>query len=359
MNLIKLMIFQENYHMTNIQKSLLLLSLLLHFSAAADLRPYYISVEISASKTRFTCDEIVELSVQLKNLDVVSHSVLTPGNQSKGNKMIYFSWYKVDKNNFYTEVYRDKRTIEMDTSVKGYCSSKRLDPSESVSLCFLLNDKKNANRHIYSNYVVPSLPPGKYKIIAWYNPWDEEIAHYFYNRVDWKGNDENPDKNPELLDLSESGTNSAYFDVEIVSTQIHSRETNYTKACPRNCHLCRAIEKGHWNTVERIIRRQSSYRNALSKIGKRMGNWAKKHRNVAYYGPYPDAILSSLPSYTGIEIVFKNKKGYHYFYLSWQLAKIKHVNSFFNRLWQWSFHRCCPLKSSKNDYTMLKAMRKW
>lgn len=326
----------------------------------ADLRPVYFTVEISATKSKFTQSEMVQLNVSLKNIDINEHSILIPGNQSKGKKLIYFSWYKVDNNNFYTEVYRDSRVISMDTSVKGFVSFKRLNPGESISIPIFFNDAKNAKRHIYSHYETPKLPPGKYKIIAWYYPWDEELAKYVFNKFDFKGRDLVEDKNPELLDLSESGTQSTYFDVEIVSEKQVDLDESYTKECPKNCKLCHAIAHGNWRKVERIIRRQSSFRKEKGKpLKHHFGNWYKNHRNVAFYGPYPDGILLTLPTSTGIEIVFKNKKGYHYFYLNWQLGKIKPINSQLNRLWQLCFHRCCPLKSSKVRYTILKSMNAW
>ena len=203
--------------MIKIKYCFLLTIFALSFLAKADLRPCYLTVSLSASKVKFTTNELVQINVTLTNISNESHSIVVPGNQSKGFKLIYFSWYKVDQNNFYTEVYRDSRIISMDTSVKGYVNFNRLEANESTSVPFFFNDLKNAKKHINSNYELPKLPPGNYKIIAWYYPWDEELAKYAFNKYDWKGQDENPDKNPELLDLSESGTQSTYFDVEIIS----------------------------------------------------------------------------------------------------------------------------------------------
>ena len=344
--------------MINSKYCLLLLIFVVKFSAIAELRPCFLTITMSASKTKFSTNELVQLNVILTNSDIESHSILIPGNQSKGLKLIYFSWYKVDENNFYTEVHRDSRVIAMDTSVKGYVSFNRLEPNESITIPFFFNDKKNAQKHINSNYEIPKLPPGNYKLIAWYYPWDEELSKYVFNKYDWKGHDLNPDKNPELLDLSEAGTQSTYFDVEIINEKTQTTKEIYTKECPKHCKFCNAISHNQWGKVERIIRRQSSSRSRLKIKGKNFVNWYKNHRQVANYGPYPDAILASLPSHTGIEIIFKNQKGYHYYYLSWQIGKIKPISSRLNGLWYAMFNISSPFKNSKHSYYVLKKMKR-
>lgn len=45
------------------------------------------------------------------------------------------------------------------------------------------------------------------------------VSHIALSQTDCEGQNENPDKNPELLDLSESGTQSTYFDVEIITEE--------------------------------------------------------------------------------------------------------------------------------------------
>ncbi len=276
--------------------SLLLLIFAISFSAKADLRPIYFTVEISAPKTKFTTNELVQINDTLKNRTGIDHSILVPGNQSKGLKLIYFSWYKVDEKNFYTEVHRDSRVIAIDTSVKGYVSFNRLDSNESTTIPFFFNDTKNAQKHINSTYEIPKLAPGKYKIIAWYFPWDEELAKHVFSKYDWKGHDEIPVDNLELMDLPESGAQSTYFDVEIIA-QTEAKETNYVNSCGKGCKLCRTIERENWRKTKRIIRRDSKDLSEYNMGNNTNGSWQKAHRNIAYLGDSPDAILSSLPSY--------------------------------------------------------------
>ncbi len=72
----------------------------------------------------------------------------------------------MDENNFYTEVHRDSRMIAIDINLKGSVNFNQLEPNESTTIPFFFNDTKNAQKHINSNYEIPKLAPGKYKIIA-------------------------------------------------------------------------------------------------------------------------------------------------------------------------------------------------
>jgi hypothetical protein len=258
----------------------------------------------------------------------------------------------VDENNFYTEVHRDSRVLTMDTSVKGYVNFNRLNPNESTTIPFFFNDTKNAQRHINSNYEIPKLPPGKYKIIAWYYPWDEELAKYAFNKYDWNGKDEIPN-NPEYLDLSESGTLSTYFDVEIIP-QVEEHASNFTKSCEKNCKLCRTIEHENWKKTKRLIRRDSKDYNDYNMGKDTNGNWQKAHRNIAYLGDNPDAILASLPSFMSREIIFQNKNGIYYFQVTWQLGKISRVGSRINTILYMIGLRNVRIRDSRINYSRLK-----
>jgi len=335
---------------------LFLLIFVVSFSAKANLRPCFLTVTLNASKTKFTTTELVQLNVILTNNDVESHSILIPGNQSKGLKLIYFSWYKVDENNFYTEVHRDSRVISMDTSVKGYVNFNRLDSNESTTIPFFFNDTKNAQRHINSTYEIPKLAPGKYKIIAWYFPWDEELAKYAFNKFDWEGQDLDSNKNLELLDLSESGKQSTYFDVEIIA-QAEAKETNSVNSCGKGCKLCRTIEHENWRKTKRIIRRDSKDLSEYNMGKGTNGKWQKAHRNIAYLGDNPDAILSSLPSYLSREIIFQNKNGIHFFHLTWQLGKISKVGSRINSFFYLIGLRNVRIRDSRVRYSKLRWLR--
>lgn len=337
---------------------LLLLIFTISFSVKAELHPIYLTIEISAPKTKFTTNELVQINVTLKNCTGINHSILVPGNQSKDLKLIYFSWYKVNEKNFYTEVHRESRVISMDTSVKGYVNFNRLDSNESTTIPFFFNDIKNAQKHINSTYEIPKLPPGKYKLIAWYYPWDEELAKHVFNKYSWEGHDEIPVDNPELMDLPESGAQSTYFDVEIIA-QAEAKETNYINSCGKGCKLCRTIERENWKKTKRIIRRDSKDFSEYN-LGKNTnGDWQKAHRNIVYLGDSPDAILASLPSYLSREIIFQNKNGIHYFYLTWQIGKVSRVGSRINSLFYLIGLRNVRIRDSRVRYSKLKWLREY
>jgi hypothetical protein len=339
-----------------IRISLFFLIFAIPVTALADFRPVYLKVEINAPKNKFTNSELVQINVTIKNVATRNHFILIPGNQSKGLKLIYFSWYKVDENNFYTEVHRDSRVISMDTSVKGYVNFNRLDSNESTTIPFFFNDTKNAQKHINSNYEIPKLALGKYKIIAWYFPWDEELAKYAFNKFDWEGQDLDSNKNLELLDLSESGKQSTYFDVEIIA-QAEAKETNSVNSCGKGCKLCRTIEHENWRKTKRLIRRDSKDLSEYNMGKGTNGNWQKAHRNIAYLGDNPDAILSSLPSYLSREIIFQNKNGIHFFHLTWQLGKISKVGSRMNTFFYMIRLKKIRIKDSNLRYCKLKYMK--
>jgi ferredoxin len=336
---------------------LFLLVFVISFSVKADLHPYYLKVSLSASKTKFTTTDLVQLNVTLTNGTDQSHSILVPGNQSNGLKLIFFSWYRVDEKNFYTEVHRDTRIISMDTSVKGQVNFNRLGPNESTVIPFFFNDRKNAQKHIQSNFEIPKLAPGNYKIIAWYNPWDEELSKYVFNKIDWKDHDINPEKNPELLDLSESGTQSTYFDVEIL-TEAEDNGARFTTSCEKGCTLCRAIERENWKKTKRLIRQDSRDYKEYNMGNGTNGNWQKAHRNIAFLGDNPDAILASLPSYLSRDIIFQNKNGIHYFALTWQFGKTSKIGSRINTILYIIGLRKVRIRDSKINYSRLKYLSK-
>jgi hypothetical protein len=87
------------------------------------------------------------------------------------------------------------------------------------------------------------------------------------------------------------------------------------------------------------------------------GNWQKAHRNIAYLGYNPDAILSSLPSYLSREIIFQNKNGIHFFHLTWQLGKISKVGSRINSFFYLIGLRNVRIRDSRVRYSKLRWLK--
>jgi hypothetical protein len=319
---------------------------------ALDLRPYYLRISISASKRAFTTSEAVQINLTLTNSSGGNHSILVPGNQSQGKKLIYFTWYRVDENNFYREVHRDQREIRIDTSVHGYVHFNRLASGESTTVPFFFNDTKNAQTHVLSSYEVPQLAPGKYKIVAWYDPWSEELAKYAFNKIDDFKGDPETGTNPEYLDLPSLGIMSPYFDVEILATAT-ANESDIPAACSANCRLCKAIEREKWKRVKRLVRRNSGIVTEQNMGNDVPGMLTFPHRNVAYLGDNPDAILASLPSFLSREIIFRNSNGIHYYCLTWQLGKTSRIGGRINTFFYMIGLRNLHIRDSKVNYSKL------
>jgi hypothetical protein len=160
------------------------------------------------------------------------------------------------------------------------------------------------------------------------------------------------------MDLPESGTQSTYFDVEIIA-QAEARQTNSVNSCGKGCELCRTIERENWKKTKRIIRRDSKDFSEYNLGKDTNGDWQKAHRNIAFLGDNPDAILASLPSYLSREIIFQNKNGIHYFYLTWQIGKVSRVGSRINSLFYLIGLRNVRIRDSRVRYSKLKWLREY
>jgi hypothetical protein len=325
------------------------------FLAQADMLPCYLSLSLKAEKTKFTSTDLVQVDLVLTNRNDRDHSIVVPGNQSVGLKLIYFIWYVVDERNIYKEVYRDSRGIYMDTSVHGFVSFNRLDPGESTTIPFFFNDLNNSSRHINSNYSIPNLETGNYKLLAWYYPWDEELSKYAFNRIEELDTDDQLPNNSENMDLPSSGIMSNYLDIQIISGN-DSPEPILTVKCSEKCKLCRAIEHEKWAKIKKIIRRDSQGVNELNLGNVNQVSWQEPHRKIAYLGDTPDAILASLPSYLSREIIFRNTKGIHYYWLTWQIGKTSRIAGRINSFFYLIGLRKIRLRDSRLNYSKLKSL---
>lgn len=291
-------------------KQLVLLLLLgVPFLSFADLRPSQFSITISCDKQVVYQNECFQITVQLSNLTGQNQTILVPGAQNKGKRLIQLEYYQVT-NNFYTKVAEEIRTIQMDTSERGSVYFKRLDPKESYTFPIFLNDSLNYTKHIQSNYRLPKLPPGTYQVLAWYLPWDEELAKYTFQLTN------EFDKNPiefseeeSKIEMPAGGINSNYISLTIASDTVFYPKENTITPCEEHCRFCHAIEHEKWHKVERIIRHEQH-------------DWRKQHSQLLWISPNPDAILDCLPTYSTNELIFKTKSGIEYAFITYQIGKI-------------------------------------
>ena len=328
-------------------KQLVLLLLLgVPFLSFADLRPSQFSITISCDKQVVYKNECFQLTVQLSNLTEQNQTILVPGAQNKGKRLIQLEYYQVT-NNFYTKVAEEIRTIQMDTSERGSVYFKRLDPKESYTFPIFLNDSLNYTKHIQSNYRLPKLPPGTYQVLAWYLPWNEELAKYTFQLTN------EFDKNPiefseeeSKIEMPAGGINSNYISLTIASDTVFYPKENTITPCEEHCRFCHAIEHEKWHKVERIIRHEQH-------------DWRKQHSQLLWISPNPDAILDCLPTYSTNELIFKTKSGIKYAFITYPIGKIFPVRQRMAQLLHLIFNTSFGIRTSSYKKVRMMKLTLW
>lgn len=319
----------------------------------ADLRPIYLDIKLSADRTHFSNEEILPFWIEFTNTSTKTYPFILPSNNPSKKKIIFFSFFTVDENDCYTEVYRESEVIEMDTSIQAWNNVRNLKPNESTKFPLYFNDQKNYNSHIEAHHQWNNIPDGEYQVLAWYQPWRDDYTKLLYNPIDPFGHDVAEETQPYKFDMPTDGLQSNYISITIQNGFLNSPFLfENTESCPENCWYCRAIEDGKWSKVEKIIDVQTYYK------GKRAQShvdttWCQTHRNVAWLGPKPQAILMSLPTWTSRNVIFKNADGYHYYTLRWQLGIIYPGRSRFGSAFYWMGFRRPPFETSEVDYCKL------
>ena len=295
------------------------------------------SNEVDSTHLTVAKGKIAQLTVTFTNADYSQRSILLPGFQNHGQRVIWFTVFS-EQENYYRNVFAEDRILSMDTILyKGYVTMKNLELGESVSIPIFFNDSVNQRKH-NETHALGNLPPGNYKLLASYDPWKEPLSEYIYNRTD-DSDRKQTTVDSTKMDLAYAGINSNYMSLTITETDVEIQSTK--PICSGHCAICSSIDRGNWNALKRAVRRKGTYESP--------------HRNIAwvYYGP--DAILSSLPTYYSRELIVYEKGSYHYLSLSWQLGKIFKVRSRVCSILHWVFSiRRCPFRSSEVDWCRLR-----
>jgi hypothetical protein len=308
---------------------------------------YGLSLKLECPHSTFSKEDIVQFNLTISNTTEKEQSVLLPGSQNKGPKLIHFSFYSV-KNNFYTEVYRESALLDMNTDKVGSSTFKRLEAKGSTTIPLFLNDKVNYKKHTEANHPLPPLPPGHYEVLVWYSPWGDSLSKYVYHKVSDFKTERTID--PDKINLPENALNSNYVRVNIVANNSVQEAFAPTMHCPKNCSFCAAIEKNNWDKVFSIIDKQSYYHK--TKHTRTDSTWRQQHRNVAWLSDGPDGVQDVLPTYYGRSIIFKNSLGYHYYSISWQMGIIYRNRSRLKQLGRLMKIKL-PLKSEELNYFRL------
>jgi hypothetical protein len=320
---------------------LLLIVILLSGTSYADLRMPELAMELVLKKTIYKNREIIQFEVKFTNQTDRSLSILLPGTQNKGKRLLQLQVFSVNNaSNFYTKVFENPMELEMDTSFIGSVYFKRLEARESVSIPLFVNDTANAKKNILSNYSFPDLANGSYQVIAYYNPFGESLAPYAFQAYDDHGRNIEDSLNPERMQIDAWGVYSNY-----VELNINSDITNEIEApiCSKHCRFCRHIEKEQWKRVRKDI---------IHRIDNIAG-----HQRVRFLFHGPDAVLSSLPAYYSRQIIFDTQNGLEYKYLTWQIGKIHRFRSFIHSCCYWLFHWNAPVRTSSTKYFHLISVK--
>lgn len=339
-------------HMLKLPKYLLILFFTtVSVTAKADLRPNCLSIKLTCENSEVANGQQILFWLEFTNKDLGTRPTLLPGNRKSGKKIIYFSFFSV-KNDFYTEVFRESVEITIDTSSRGGTDFRYLEAGETFRIPVFFNDSKNFDSHIEAHHRLPELTAGEYQVLAWYQPWNDDLAQYAFNPIDPFGHSSEENYDTTKLDLSFDGTQSNYLRLSIVNYFSVSSIFVNTEFCPLDCKFCAAIEKGNWTKVSAIIDGQTYYKGPTN-VTDLDSAWRMPHRNVTWLGPNPQAILASLPTFTGRTMIFSTPSGYQYYYLSWQLGEIYKTRSRMSQIFYWMGFNRTPIKTSEVDYCKL------
>ncbi|MBL7711137.1 MAG: hypothetical protein JNL13_01675, partial [Chitinophagaceae bacterium] len=236
--------------------TLLLLSLLLCSRSYGYLQPFFLRMTLTADQDSFRMQEPLVFRLSFTNGSTRPHSILLPGNTQTGTKLVYLSVFTIE-GDIYREIVRESREIAM-SGIRQPSSGnlfKYLQPGRTTTIPLFVNDTIQYGRHIEAQHLLRGLGPGRYAILAWYDPWPDTLSTYVFNKRSAFAKNQVQDTNK--LTLPEEGLCSNYATIVITDGKPVDRKLPPTAFCPENCRLCRAISKGKWKTVQNIITRQT------------------------------------------------------------------------------------------------------
>ncbi|MDX5326913.1 MAG: hypothetical protein LPK80_11715 [Bacteroidota bacterium] len=333
-------------------KKIQLLFLLLPFYVfgQGDIPFQALEIKMEMDTSVLFLEQVSPVWVTIRNKTSYPYTVILPGVGNGTPKLFYFSLVQKDS-------LKGPKWIEIDPlsdSIVSPSSSswiKNLDSGETVRFPLFINDSSNADVHSFARHFIPEINEGTYQLVAQYYPWFDRHANSFYLRIDKNGKVTNFLNNPHArrILISEEGQ---WLNPIPITVEASSRNDpkNPKRTCSEDCRLCRNIKKGNWKEVERILHdgtlqkdgEPSLMENALS----------EDHCGIFWVSPPPDAILSSLPTYSSRDVIFKNDSGYHYYRLTWQLGIIYPLRSRLQTI-LFLFSSNSLLKTSEVDHVEL------
>ena len=324
-------------------RRLILLLLLLGSSCLAhaeDMRPPELKITLERLPVLQQQSDIIPLRINIRNVSSHAGSILVPFAQNFGKSLFQLRIYEIDQAGKYKLIFTSQDILDMDTSkYKTEGGFWHLDSGESYSLPLFINDSKNARKRFESSIQIPDLKSGKYAFQVLYTPENSSFFKYAFR--EFMDTDPIPeddvDEYPDHFNWEGSvASNFLEYPFEILPKQ-HVLN-------PKSSVLCNAIYNENWKKVKRLWSKNAS---------------DKPCACILWKFDFHQAVLSSLPAYTGFDAIFYTKSGIKYATFTYQLGKVHRLRS---RM-AWLFHavgfRRAPIKTSKVNWSKLIGVNVW
>lgn len=312
------------------------ISLLAH---AKDLRPQDLKITLEQFPVLAHQTDIIPLRIHIQNVSNHSGSILIPFAQNYGKPLFQLRVYEIDQAGKYTLVYTSQEFLDMDTSkYKTEGSFWQLEPNDRYAFPLFINDTQNARLRFESSIQIPDLKNGKYAFQVLYTPENSSFFKYAFRQnseIDPIPEDD-VDKYPNHFNWEGSyASNFLEYPFEILpKLVVHD---------PTKSKLCRAVSKENWGKVKRIWRNRDKNKSSDCVL------WV--------YGN-AQSILSSLPAYTGYNVIFYTDSGIRYVTITYQIGKVFRLRSRLASLFHAVGFRRAPFKTSKVNWSKLIKLEK-
>ncbi len=320
---------------------LLLILCLRAMLGSANLQPHDLKITLETTHEAVNAKEIIPLYLKIENVSDHRGNILIPYGQNTGKVLFQLRVYQIDSRNKYALVYTSPLNLDMDTSnYKATEGFWQLEPGESYTQPFFINDFKNARKRVESNFTLPAMREGKYAFQVIYLP--ENSIYFKYAFIKQETPDPIPEDDVESYpDHFKWEGSFASNRVEIqFSDDIHSSFQPNTK----HCSLCKHICKEHWERVK-----------------KKWDDRSKEilHPGILWVYSGPQAVLESLPTFYSYDAILLSESGIQYVSFNYQLGKIFKVRSRLSSIFYAIGFRRSPFKTSKENWCKLVRIAEW
>lgn len=302
---------------------------------SASLRPPELKISLKIDRKKVANNDIIPMQLTIQNVTSHRGNILIPYGQNSGKSLFQLRIYLIDSVNHYHLVFDSPIDLDMDTSkYRATDGFWMLDPGEQFTQPFFINDTKNHRKRIESSIALPKLSDGTYAVQFLYMPENSQFFKYaFLTDVQ-----EDPILNDDVDVYPDHFRWEGTFVSNFVELEIDHLREMPLQPKHHHCALCKNITNENWAKVKH-------------QWGRRKKN--VNHPNLLWVYDGPQAVLSSLPTFFGFNVICQTKNGITYIGLNYQIGKIYRFRS---RI-AWIFHaigfRKAPFKTSKVNWQKL------